>query len=119
MNAKKFCFNKGSRKTVQMKFLVSRLNSVTLDVGYSKQCGIHATKIQNRDARMPQGNRRRREDPRAASCASASVQRGKNFLVQSKGRSVKGAVPGQEDRKNREEGREDPTECKGKKKKKQ
>ena len=35
--------------------------------------------------------------PRTASCASASIQRGKDFPVASEGRSVKGALPGQED----------------------
>ena len=35
-----------------------------------------------------------------ASCASASLQRGKDFPVASKGRSVKDAVPGREDGKD-------------------
>ena len=40
---------------------------------------------------------RRESFPRTASCASASLQRGEDFPVASKGRSVKDAVPGQED----------------------
>ena len=94
-------------------FLVSRLNSVTLDVSYSKQCGNRATKIQNRDARMPQGKKGRREVPRTASSANASLQRCKNFLVASNGRNVTGAVPGQEDGNDRG-GHEDATKCKEK-----
>ena len=41
-----------------------------------------------------------------ASCASASLQGGKDFLVAAKDRSEKGAVPGQEDGKDGGEGRE-------------
>ena len=66
---------------------------------------------------MPQGRRGRKEVPRTASCASASLQRGKDFPVASEGRSVKGAVPGQEDGKNPGEGREDATKSKEKEKK--
>ena len=44
--------------------------------------------------------------PRAASCASVSLQRGKDFPVASKDRSEKGAVPGKEDAKDRGEGLE-------------
>ena len=51
--------------------------------------------------------------PRTASCASASIQRCKDFPLASEGRSVKGAVPGQEDGEDRGEGREDAIECKG------
>ena len=48
------------------------------------------------------GRKGRKEVPRTASCASASLQRGKNFPVaSSEGRSVKGAVPGQENGKDR------------------
>ena len=43
---------------------------------------------------------RRESFPRTASSASASLQRGEDFPVASKGRSVKDAVPGQEDGKD-------------------
>ena len=105
MNARSFCFNQGPRKTVslQRKFLVGRLNSVKFNVGKFKQCGILATKTYGRGARMPhqkQQRRSRKSKPRSASCASASLQRGKDFPMVSKRRSVEDAVPGREDVKD-------------------
>ena len=41
----------------QGEFLVGRLSSVAHNVGQSKQCGIHASETQNKDAIMPQENR--------------------------------------------------------------
>ena len=43
---------------------------------------------------------RKESFPRTASCASASLQRGEDFPVASKDRSVTDAVPGQEDGKD-------------------
>ena len=65
---------------------------------------------------MPQERRGREEVPLTASCASAGLQRGKDFPVASEGRSVTGAMTGQEDGKDRGKGRENEYECKGKRK---
>ena len=46
------------------------------------------------------------EVPRAASCASASLQRGKHFPVASKDRSERAQCQAKRDGKNRQEGRE-------------
>ena len=51
--------------------------------------------------RMPQGKRGRKEVLRTASCTLASLQRAQNVTVTSEGKNVKGAVPGQEDGKDR------------------
>ena len=64
---------------------------------------------------MPQGRRETlKKVPHTAYCASASLQRGKDFPAASEGRSVKDAVPGQEDGKDQGEGREDAAKSKGK-----
>ena len=52
--------------------------------------------------------------PHTAYCASASLQRGKDFPAASEGRSVKDAVPGQEDGNDQGEGREDAVKSKEK-----
>ena len=59
-----------------------------------------------RGCHREEGRRKKGEVPRTAYCASASLQRGKNFLVASEGRSVKGAAPGQEDWNDQREGKE-------------
>ena len=50
-----------------------------------------------RNVRMPRGRRetRKEEIPRAAYCASASLQRGREMPGATEGMSEKGAVPGQ------------------------
>ena len=94
--------------SLQRKLLATRLNSVTFHICLSTpepRCE-NATVKQTWDIEKL---------PRKASCASASIQRGKDFPVASQGRSVKGEVPGQEDGEDRGEGREDAIECKGRK----
>ena len=77
------------------------------------QCGAQintvrhqSANIRNEKEKLPQRKRGRRRVPRAASCAIASLQRGKDFPVASKARSESGAVSGQEDGKYRGGGRE-------------
>ena len=67
---------------------------------------VHAAPIsENKETKQYHNEkRRRRKVSRAAFCASAMLQRGKDFLVASIGRSERGAVPGQEDGRDRGEG---------------
>ena len=103
--------------SLERKFLLGHPNSVKINVVNSKHCGTKQRKYRNET--IPQCKRESREVPRAASCASASLQRGKDFPVASKDRSVKGAVPGQEDGKDRGQGRGNATTRTGKRKKKE
>ena len=80
------------------------------------QCGHQSVKIKQRE--KINEKRGRRKVPRTASCAIASIQRGKFFPVASKDRSERGAVPGQEYGKDRGEGLENATNGKAKEVKK-
>ena len=89
--------------SIERKILVGHLNSVQrpqFNVVWHQSVGKKGKET------VPQWKRERREVPRAAYCASASSSVAKNFPVSSKDRSVKDAVPGQEDGKDRGEGRE-------------
>ena len=68
-------------------------NSVKISVVNSKQCGTNQR--EQRNEKILQRKRESRKVPRAASCASASLQRDKDFPVASQDRSVKGAVSSQ------------------------
>ena len=92
--------------SLQRKLLATRLNSVTFHIGLStstiRSCVLckrqeHRTEMRGCHVGK-KGDVEKR--PRTASCASASLQRGKDFPVASKGRSVKGAVPGREEWKD-------------------
>ena len=86
--------------------LAKRLNSVTLHIGLStsttRRCARCASD-KNTEPRCENATRKKghvEKLPRTASCASAGPQRGNDFPVAPKGRSVKDAVPGREDGKD-------------------
>ena len=83
------------------------------------QCDLQFNAVRHQSVKIKKREkinekRGRRKVPRTASCASASIKRGKNFLVASKDRSERGAVPGQEYGKDRGEGLENATDGKAK-----
>ena len=86
-----------------------------LGIKRPRQRGNHTTERNTAEMRGCHGEEeRRKKNPRTVSCASASLERSKDFPVASEGKSVKDAVPGQQDGNDPGEGRENATKGKEK-----